>query len=63
MEALEKSLWLGPVLRVPFIFGPILEVMGPLASTPIRAGPGKNDWCEILDENPFWHDPRPGRQA
>ncbi|CAK9030371.1 unnamed protein product [Durusdinium trenchii] len=24
---------------------------------------GKNDWCEILDENPFWHDPRPGRRT
>eukprot|EP00434_Breviolum_minutum_P021982 symbB.v1.2.019404.t1/scaffold1587.1/size141350/1 len=24
--------------------------------SPVR----RNDWCEILDENPLWHDPRPG---
>ncbi|CAJ1331057.1 unnamed protein product [Effrenium voratum] len=24
-------------------------------------GPRLNDWCEILDEMPLWHDPRPGR--
>lgn len=23
----------------------------------------RNDWCEILDENPFWHDPRPGKRT